>query len=383
MKKIFLNLLCLNLIFSQSLKQPYIMAEELYQERVYNVYDQNENLLLQTQNVIIGDIFINKSFERYEVIFVDEENCFAVCEYLDSIKKPKITKKQISKVNSTNYKKYIGMYCTHNDESYQTGDNTTSVYGKGGIHDIALLLCQNLQKEGINVIFDETLHIPHDTNAYKRSNVTAKSLLNDYSLDAIFDIHRDGASRSLYINKTNNQERCMVRIVVGQANPNKEKNLEFALYLMSVSEIVCPWLFLDIYYAKGDYNQNLTNKSLLFEMGSHLVEKELVKKTVPYLAEVISTALYNTQINSEGELTIGKNEESKDETLNDYFEDGNVLDTNMNSSNTVNDNQQNGENLQRTETVGKIIIVLIFSAILAFITPIFIFKWYHRNKNKK
>ena len=47
-------------------------------------------------------------------------------------------------------------------------------------------------------------------------------------------------------------------------------------------------LFLDIYLANGNYNQYLTNNSLLFEMGSHLVEKNLVIKTIPKLAEVIT-----------------------------------------------------------------------------------------------
>ena len=374
MKKILILIMCFVLIspFSFSSK---VFANEYYKDKVFNIYDEENNLLLQTQNTQIGDILINKNFERYEVIFVDEENYFAICKYLDTIPKPKITKKQLSNVNALNYQKQIAMYCTHNDESYELGDNTSSVYGKGGIHDIAKLLCKELQLEGVNVIFDESLHIPHDTNAYKRSSVTAKELLNDYSLDALFDIHRDGASRSLYVNKTDGKERCMVRIVVGQANKNKEKNLEFALYLMSVSEIICPWLFLDIYYAKGDYNQNLTNKSLLFEMGSHLVEKSLVEETVPYLAKVIYTGLYNTQINSDGELTIGKTENKEDNTLNDYFEEDNKLNVNTNT-NVGNENNL----VLRKNHSGIILVVAVIVSIVFLVVPLVVFCLVHREK---
>ena len=79
----------------------------------------------------------------------------------------------------------------------------------------------------------------------------------------------------------------------GQINSSKVANLQFAMYLMSVAEEYCPWLFLDIYYAKGHYNQALTNKGLLFEMGTYLGEKELVLETVPQLANVIDKTLFS------------------------------------------------------------------------------------------
>ena len=36
-------------------------------------------------------------------------------------------------------------------------------------------------------------------------------------------------------------------------------------------------------YAKGHYNQELTSKGLLFEMGTYLAEKEIVLESVPYV----------------------------------------------------------------------------------------------------
>lgn len=381
-KKIIL-FLCMIISFNMNFNKIKVFAYDyqyledynnIEQEVTYEVYDEESKFLLETQSVMVGDIFINKMFDKYEVIFVDEENYFAVCKYVGTIEKPKITKKTITTINEVDFDKCIALYCTHNDESYETGDNTSSVYGKGGIHDIAKLLCKEFQSLGIDTIFDESLHIPHDSNAYTRSNKTAKNLLNNNKLDAIFDIHRDGASRKLYVTNDNNQERCTIRIVVGQANPNKDANLEFALYLMSVSEIVCPWLFLDIYYASGHYNQALNNKALLFEMGSHLVEKDLVKKTVPYLAKVVSTALYNTQIDQNGNLTIGKtNSDNIDSTLNNYFE---------NSSNTIKPNIQENHIEMNNSKIEAIITAVIIFLLLIFLIVCMVYILGSRNSHK-
>lgn len=361
MKKIICKLMCLvillnflgtiNIIKNKPIQK--INAEivnENLGETTYKIYDEEGNLLIETQSVEVGDIFINRDFRKYEVTLVDETLGVANSKYIGTIDKPKVTNKKNALISNAEYSKNIGFYCSHNDESYENGDSTSSVYGKGGIHDIVQLICENLQKYGVNTVFDETLHIPHDSKAYTRSSVTAKGLLRDYKLDALFDIHRDGASRKLYITNDKGTERAMVRIIVGQTNPYKDKNLEFALYLMSVSEVVCPWLFLDIYYAKGHYNQALTNKSLLFEMGSHLVEKDLVKKTVPYLAEVIAKALYYTQINEKGELIIGNNE-SNNSSLNDYFEEN--TDTVIDISSTVTKDNNIGSDTIQDSTINK------------------------------
>ena len=46
-------------------------------------------------------------------------------------------------------------------------------------------------RAGIDVILDESTHLPHDSGAYRRSRQTAERLLQK-GPDAIIDIHRDG-----------------------------------------------------------------------------------------------------------------------------------------------------------------------------------------------
>ena len=286
----------------------------------YSIYTTDGSFLFEKDGVLVGDEYLTKDFKKYVVESIDENNQTGIAKFIGIINKPKVdysTKPNFvsSEGNS------IALYCTHNDESYVTGDGTESVYGAGGIHDIANSLKNNLITLGIKTTFDETLHIPHDYNAYSRSSATAKRLLTKEP-DAIFDIHRDGTSRSYYISKDGGKEKCMVRIVVGKANGDMAENEEFALYLMSVANELYPWLIKDIYYATGHYNQALSNKSLLFEMGSHLVEKSLVLESVAPLADVINKTLFNTTVNDEsGELTINGAETEDEKLITNVFDE--------------------------------------------------------------
>lgn len=285
-------------------------------KEIFLVYNTEGQLIFEGNFVEIGDKIIDSNLQEYEVFEVDYKNQTATAEYNGRYIRPKVTKKSKGlNFSNRNIKKSVGLYMTHNDESYVPSDGVSSIYGEGGIHDVAKTLKEKFENLGYEVYFDETLHLPHDSNAYTRSSVTAQSLIEN-KLDALFDIHRDGVSRSVYVKTVDGVERCKVRIVVGQKNPNMEANLQFALYLVSVAKEYCPWLFLDIYYAKGHYNQELTSKGLLFEMGTYLAEKELAQETTTYLAQVVDKTLFSTVVEEDNSLTItDKVETSQEDSL--------------------------------------------------------------------
>lgn len=286
----------------------------------FAIFDENDVYITERSGVNLGDIIIDKFFNQYEIFLIDEVNALAKAKFIKKLEVPNIRRKNVENVANQIPNKTLGFYSTHNDESYILGDGTESVYGAGGIHDIAGLLAYNIQQRGLGVIHDQTLHIPHNSSAYARSRVTASGLLNS-GADAIFDIHRDGTSRNFYLTSVNGRELSKVRIVVGQANPNKEANLQLALYISSVAQSLYPWMIADIYYGSGKYNQDLSNKALLFEMGCHLIEKEYVERTVPYLADVLYTTLYETTVNQEnGDLTIGGVEQENEQIIDDVIE---------------------------------------------------------------
>jgi stage II sporulation protein P len=322
-------------------------------ETNYLVYDEDDKFLFERISVEVGDIYISKNFKQYQVYVVNQTTRTARAKFIKQIQKPNITKKSNQTIDTSPNKK-IALYLTHNAESYLIGDGTDSIYGKGGIHDIANKLSNELKKQGVNVELSENLHLPHNSLAYSRSKVTAEKLLNNKP-DAIFDIHRDGVSRQTYAKVVNGQEKSMVRIVVGQANPNKNKNLAFAMWLLSVAETTHPWLFLDIYFAKGHYNQNLLEKSLLFEMGTYTIEKDLVIESVEPLANVIYSTLYATTINNEGDLVIGGEAGTDSQTINQIL-----------NQDSENDNVKN---------FSSAAAVILFVGLLSF----FIFRWRKTN----
>ncbi|MBQ9792187.1 MAG: stage II sporulation protein P [Clostridia bacterium] len=334
-------------------------------KQIYFVYDSNNNLIFEGNRIEVGDKIIDKNLKEYEIVFVDHDNRFGYAEYNGRYQNPKVNKKSKGlNFSNKNIEKSVGLYLTHNDESYVPTDGTSSIYGKGGIHDVAQKLKQTFEDLNYTVYLDETLHLPHDSGAYTRSNPTAQSLLNK-NVDALFDIHRDGVARSVYVKNIDGVERCKVRIVVGQANPNKDANLQFAMYLITVAEEYCPWLFLDIYYAKGHYNQALTSKGLLFEMGTYLAEKELVLNTVPYLTNVIDKTLFSTIVNDNNDLTITDTptQEEQENIVNNVLT---VLDNN--NKNFLSSNSNN-------------IVTFAFIFVFAMTTIIF-FTLRKKHKNK-
>ena len=286
---------------------------------IYSVYDEDFNLLFQKDFVEVGDEYMSKDFKLYQVVYVDSDKKMGLAKFVRNVEIPKVGLSYAPKPISTKERR-ICMYMTHNDESYLPSDGVDSVYGNGGIKDVALAFKSELEKNLINVYFDDTLHIPHDSGAYSRSSVTAKSLYNSHKPDAIFDIHRDATSRKFYIANVNGEERCKVRIVLGKSNPNRALNEEFAMYIVAVANEMYPWLITDIYYGGGHYNQALDGKALLFEMGTYLMEKEKVIESTRELAEVVTTALYGTTVNEEtGDLTINGVEDEKNVVINEYI----------------------------------------------------------------
>lgn len=331
MKNLFSILIICGMLFSSlpvvSLPEKFSESDESVQvEEVYENYiinDEDGNFLTEKRGVALGDIIII-DFNKFEIVFVDDENLVAVARFVEKIERPKVHKKQMENVADVVLNKSLGLYSTHNDESYIIGDGTESVYGAGGIHDIARLLAQNLRQKQIDVDFDETLHIPHNSSAYVRSRATAKALL-DAGVSAIFDIHRDGASRNFYLTEHNGKKFSKIRLVVGQGNPSSEANLQFALWLVSVADTLYPWLIADIYMGSGKYNQDLSAKAMLFEMGCHKIEKDYVENSVPLLADVIYTTLFATTVEEEsGNLTVGDTAvESENATIDEVLDQKN------------------------------------------------------------
>ncbi|MDW7650755.1 MAG: stage II sporulation protein P [Bacillota bacterium] len=188
-------------------------------------------------------------------------------------------------------KRLIGIYHTHNAESYVPTDGTDSINGEGGIHNVGLSFTDALEEKGITVLHDETLHLPHDRGAYRRSRVTAEKLLAK-GPDATFDVHRDAAPMRVYAVEIEEDWVTQVQFVVGRQNPNMNVTRQFALDLKNTADEIHPDLVKGIFMARGNYNQDLTPMNLLLEVGAHQNTREAAEDGISLFADVVSFYFY-------------------------------------------------------------------------------------------
>ena len=188
----------------------------------------------------------------------------------------------------------IGIYHTHNAEAYIPSDGDAFVVPKGGIHGVGRVFAENLEEKGVRVVFDQTLHLPHDRGAYRRSRATTERLLAK-GPDVVFDVHRDAAPRHVYATQIGGDWVTQVKFVVGRQNPNMHVTRQFALDLKRLSDQVHPNLVKGIFMARGNYNQDLTPFNLLLEVGAHTNSREAAKEGIALFADAVALYFYGPE----------------------------------------------------------------------------------------
>ncbi|HEY8395022.1 MAG TPA: stage II sporulation protein P [Thermaerobacter sp.] len=184
----------------------------------------------------------------------------------------------------------IGIYHTHNDESYIPTDGTESVEGRGGIHAVGDVLGRRLARHGYHVIKSEALHLPHDRGAYRRSRRTAIKMLPKNPV-ALLDVHRDATPPEFYRAEVKGKPVTQVRLVVGRENPFHRTNLEFARRLKAEAARTYPGLVKGIYIGLGGYNQDLGPRTLLAEFGAHTNSRREAEQGAAFFADVLAQTL--------------------------------------------------------------------------------------------
>lgn len=188
-------------------------------------------------------------------------------------------------------KNLVAIYHTHTDESYIPTDGTESIPGQGGILKVGQVFAGKLRSLGVNVYHDVSAHEPHDNNSYKRSRRTAAQLLQKGPA-ALFDIHRDGVPDSdFYRQVVAGESFSKIRLVVGRENQNMNANLDFAKKIKAAADAKHPGLIRGIFIGAGSYNQDLSPRALLLEIGTHTNSREEAQRGAGLLAEVIPTVL--------------------------------------------------------------------------------------------
>lgn len=286
-------------LFLTSLSMSPACAEvETPSGEYYSLVNENNYVILQTAlEVNPGDVYISADNSRYEVAEVTGYT--ARCTYQGKEAMPDLAAEPLAQASildgvvpivKQGGKPTIAVYHTHSDESYVPNDGKESIQGNGGIYDVGAALVDQLKSMGFNVEYNTENHNPHDVNAYNRSRKTAAALMKSAPA-AIIDVHRDAVPPGQYQTQVNGKDATKVKLVVGRSNPNSKTNLEFAKNLKAAMDQKAPGLSNGIFMGKGSYNQDLSPRAILIEVGAHTNDKIAAEQGVKAFASILPGVL--------------------------------------------------------------------------------------------
>lgn len=179
----------------------------------------------------------------------------------------------------------ILIYHTHTNESYLSdikdlknmGIPSRSSNENINVIRVGKELKNNLLEQNLGVVHDTKYHnLPSDRGAYAKSyNTVQEHLKKEPNIGITLDIHRDGISdkkKLRIVTNVSNKNMAKIMFVVGTnstglKHDNWKENLKFALKLQEKLAQYDESIVKPIFISKNRYNQNLTNASLIVEIG--------------------------------------------------------------------------------------------------------------------
>lgn len=276
------------------------------------VDDDGEFITLTAITPVVGDSYMNEANRLYEVVSVDDDRTvhasyketmrlpqvFAALPVQDESRQAGIVVGGAAAAASSGSNNVIGIYHSHNAESYVQSSGEEFIEPHGEIVDVGAALAEALEAKGFTVVHSEASHLPHDGGAYQRSRGTVRELLEEDAV-ALLDVHRDAIPAEHYVTDVDGDEMTKVRLVVGRQNPNRDANLELAHRIKAIADEQYPGLVKGIFHAHGNYNQDVGPRTVLLEFGTHETSVEDAVKSARLFAEVYPAAAGLTDASSE------------------------------------------------------------------------------------
>lgn len=255
------------------------------------VMDENGQIILQTGRIVhVGDEFLNENNVLYQITAVEGllararyAGTESLAHFLPETLPVQAEAKDVPPP-------LIGIYHTHTDECYTPSDGRSTLAGKGTIMKVGSALADRLQANGYRVEHSVTLHDPHDANAYHRSRRTFVKLLTKQPV-ALFDIHRDSAPLAMYQTNINGQYAARILLVVGRQNQNRATTLNYAKIIKAATDSKYRGLVRGIFIARGNYNQDLSPRAMLVEIGTQYGPREAAEYSATLFADIVPAVL--------------------------------------------------------------------------------------------
>lgn len=192
----------------------------------------------------------------------------------------------------------VGIYNTHNNESYAGDGGPEHRFGENGdVVTVGETLKKALEQNGIGAVHSSQIHdAVAFMKAYSYSVKTATQMTKDYpNMKVLIDAHRDGfpagvPKRTITVK---GQKVSQVLVVIGKMNPHWKTNEKLAKELMALGDKKYPGLFSpNISYAEiARYNQHLSDGGLLLEFGSQYNTLSEANGAAEAVAEILADYL--------------------------------------------------------------------------------------------
>lgn len=186
---------------------------------------------------------------------------------------------------------------THATESYlpTSSGNYHSKKEKNTVRDVGNVLAKSLEAEGISVVHDKTLHdSPSYNNSYYRSYETAQALLKKYpTVKCVIDLHRDAISSkgSAATVKINGKVCSKYSYVIGTTASTYKQNKAFISNLNKVAKASYSGYTGKVIERGYTYNQNLSSKYLLLEVGYNRNQIEEARNSAHLFGKILADTL--------------------------------------------------------------------------------------------
>ena len=169
---------------------------------------------------------------------------------------------------------------THATEGYKGTSGYRSKSVKKNMVAIGAELKKVLEKEGISVLHDKTLHdSPSYNDAYNNARASIQKYLKKYpSIQLVLDIHRDAVAdadgkQMKFTKKVKGVSTAQLMLVVGTDaaglyHPNWQDNMALAVKLHAQLERNNSGICRSISFRTQRFNQDLSPGALIVEVGS-------------------------------------------------------------------------------------------------------------------
>ncbi|MBR5516489.1 MAG: stage II sporulation protein P [Firmicutes bacterium] len=189
---------------------------------------------------------------------------------------------------------------THATESYLpvSAGNYHTRNEENTVRDVGNVLTKTLESKGIAVIHDKTLHDdPSYNESYYRSYETAKAILAKYpSIECVIDLHRDAvASKDPAATVSVNGKICAkYSFVVGTTASTYSSNKTFVNKLNGTALNKYKGFTGAVIERGYRYNQDLSSKYLLLEIGFNRNQIEDCRNTAEIFGNILADTLKNS-----------------------------------------------------------------------------------------